>query len=437
MTLSGGARRRLVRVYEVIVTIVAVGIAPLAFLVLLVRREWWNGLTERLGFSTRTPPGQPAIWVHAASVGEVAALAPLVGALRGEFPDHRLVLSTLTATGREVAKARVRDADACIFLPFDVPFCVARAIDAVRPRVVVFSETELWPGFLAALDRRGIPAAMVSGRLSAPAFLRYRRWQGLFAATLASVRWFGVQSMPTARRLVALGASAQRIVVTGSLKHGHGAGADDGLSLRTLGVETRPVVVAGSTHAGEESTVLDAWAEVAAHAPGARLVIAPRHPARFDDVAGLLAKRGHHFVRRSELGPAGWPSDTPILLLDTVGELRGLYHGARMAFIGGTLVPVGGHNLLEAAIYEVPVAFGPYLDNVRDEADQLQASGGGVQVRDARELGHLMHELVEDGAAAARRGEAAAAVAPSSSGALMVTMALVRSMLDRTETLRS
>lgn len=421
--------RRLVWVYEIVVTVVAVCVAPWAALGLLVRRDWRVGIGERLGVLPRTPPGQPAIWIHAASVGEVTALAPLVHLLHEEFPDHRLVLSTLTRTGRAVAKARLTEADACVFLPFDLRFCVTRAVDAVRPRLVLFSETELWPGFFAVLARRGIPVAMVSGRLSAPAFIRYRRWRGLFAATLVTVRWFAVQSIQTARRLVALGASAQRIVVTGSLKNARETAREDGLSLRALGVEARPVVVAGSTHDGEETVVLDGWAEVAEAAPTARLVIAPRHPERFNDVAVLLGRGGHRFVRRSELGAEGWPSDVPILLLDTVGELRGLYDGARVAFIGGTLVPVGGHNLLEAAVCGVPVLFGPHVDNVRDEAERLQASGGGIQIVDARDLAHCMRELVVDAAEAGRRGAAATAGAPASLGPLVVTMALVRSML--------
>jgi len=413
------------------VAVAAVCVAPWALLALLVRRDWRIGIRERLGAVPRTPPGQPAIWIHAASVGEVTALAPLVHALRGEFPDHRLVLSTLTRTGRAVAKARVKDADACVFFPFDVRFCLTRAVDAVRPRLVVFSETELWPGFLAVLSRRGIPAAMVSGRLTAPAFLRYRRWRGLFAATLASVRWFGVQSVPTARRLVALGAPAQRIVVTGSLKQGHVA-ENDGVSLRALGVDTHPVIVAGSTHEGEEAAVLEAWTEVAARARAARLVIAPRHPERFEAVATLLTEAGHRFVRRSDLGPDGWPPDVPILLLDTVGELRGMYAGARMAFIGGTLVPVGGHNLLEAAIHGVPIAFGPHLDNVRDDAARLQASGGGIQVGDVTALRAVMGELVDDAAESQRRGTAAATMAPASLGPLILTRALIRNMLAST-----
>ena len=429
MTLGARSGQGVVWAYEFIVAVAAICVGPWALLALMVRREWRIGLAERLGVVPRTPPGQPAIWIHAASVGEVTALGPLVTALRGEFPDHRLVLSTVTATGRAVAKARLTEADACVFLPFDVRFCVSRAVDAVRPRLVVFSETELWPGFLATLARRGIPAAMVSGRMSAPAFLRYRRWRRLFAATLASVRWFGVQSMPTARRLVALGASARRIVVTGSLKQAHVAGGDEGLSLRALGVGAQPVIVAGSTHEGEEAMVLEAWGEVQARASTARLVLAPRHPDRFVDVASVLAERGHRFVRRSQLGSEGWPPDVPILLLDTVGELRGLYVGARMAFVGGTLVPIGGHNVLEPATYEVPVAFGPHLDNVRAEADRLLAAGGGLQVGNARELGRVMYDLVSDVDEARRRGAAAATAAPRDLGPLMVTLALVRSML--------
>src|SRR6185369_15032397 len=263
---------------------------PAALVALALKRDWRVGLGERFGHVAATPPGRAAIWVHGASVGEIAALAPLVHALRLELPDHRLVLSSMTLGGRAAAATRVPDADAHVLLPLDLPAAVTRALDRVRPRLVVFSETELWPNFLAVLAARRIPAIMVSGRVSARAFARYRRWRWLFAPALASVRWCCVQTLESAHRLVALGAPAARVIVTGSLKTAAPA-APPTLTLASLGVGAAPVLVAASTRADagealvEDEAVLAAFARIRASVPRARLVLAPRKPERFADVA--------------------------------------------------------------------------------------------------------------------------------------------------------
>lgn len=410
--------------YDVIATVAALCLLPLALVALAVRREWRDGIGERLGGVPATALGRPAIWLHAASVGEVTAVMPLVRALRTALPDHRLVVSTVTRTGRALAAAGLPEADACILLPLDLRWCVGRALAAVRPRLVLFTETELWPGFLGGLARGGVPTAMVSGRMTARAFLRYRRGRRLFAAVVGSVRWCAVQSLESARRLKVLGAAPGTICVTGSLK-GAAAPKPGTRTLATLGVATRPVLVAGSTHAGEEAALLDAWAEVERQVPEARLVLAPRHPERFDEVAALIRGRGFALARRSTLGSGAWPAEAAILLLDTLGELRALYAGARLAFVGGTLVPVGGHNLLEPAAEGVPVVFGPHIAHVRSDAERLQTSGGGITVTDGDDLGRRVVALMTDAGDARRRGDAARAAVPESAGPLAVTLALV------------
>jgi 3-deoxy-D-manno-octulosonic-acid transferase len=421
------------RLYNAVLLAAAACALPAAAVALGVRRDWRRGLGERLGSVAPTARGRAAVWVHGASVGEVTALGPLVRALRRELPGDRLVLSSLTLTGRAVAATRVPDADARILLPLDLRFTVARALDAVAPRLVLFTETELWPNFFAALAARGIPAVMVSGRLSAEAFARYRRWRWLFAPLLASVRWFCVQSLDSARRLAALGAPPDRIVVTGSLKAAATppAGA---LSLGRLGVAERPVLVAGSTHPGEEEAILAAWRRIEAEVAGARLILAPRRPERFEEVAALLAAARVAFARRSALTDAAggaWPAAAPVLLLDTLGELAGLYEGARLAFVGGTVAPVGGHNLLEPAAQGTAVVFGPHVENAADAAARLLAGGGGVQVRDAAELVARLPKLFADAAAARAAGERARATVPGPEGPLAVTLAVVRAALAR------
>lgn len=406
---------------------------PAALVALAAKPAWRRGVTERFGDVEPTPPGQPAIWIHGASVGELTALAPVVHALRHELPDHRLALSSMTVGGRAAAATRVRDADTRFLFPLDLPMCVARALDRVRPRLVLFSETELWPNFLGALAARGIPAIMVSGRISPGAFARYRRWRWLFAPALASVRWFCVQSLDSARRLVALGAPAARVIVTGSLKTAPPLPpADSALSLASLGVIGAPVLVAASTHAEEEAAVLDAFARIRAVEPTARLVLAPRKPDRADEVVALVEARGLVPARRSTLAPGGaarWPADAPVLLLDTLGELVGLYRGARLAFVGGTLVPVGGHNVLEPAAVGVPVVVGPHVANVAADVARLRARGAAVQADDAGTLAVRTAELFLDHEAAAAAGRAAAATVSELQGPLAVTLAIVRGTL--------
>lgn len=409
---------------------------PAALVALAAKPAWRRGMTERFGAVEPTPPGQPAIWIHGASVGELTALAPVVHALRSELPDHRLVLSSMTVGGRTAAATRVRDADVRFLFPLDLPMLVTRALDRVRPRLVLFSETELWPNFLGALAARRIPAIMVSGRISPGAFARYRRWRWLFAPALESVRWFCVQSLDSARRLVALGAPASRVIVTGSLKTAPPpAPTDAALSLASLGVATAPVLVAASTHADEETAVLDAFARIRTVEPRARLVLAPRKPDRCDEVAALVAARDLGLARRSTLGSDGaprWPEHVPVLLLDTLGELAGLYGGARLAFVGGTIVPVGGHNVLEPAAVGTPVAVGPHVANVAADVARLRASGGAVQADDARTLAVRMADLFLDPVAAAAAGRAAAATVADLQGPLAVTLAIVRGTLAAT-----
>lgn len=419
-------------------TAAAVVLAPVALTALAVRRDWRTGLGERFARIPATPPDRRAIWIHGASVGELTALAPVVRALRRDHPDDRLVLTSMTAGGRAAAATRVPDADACVLFPLDLPRLVARALDRVRPRLVLFSETELWPNFLAALAARRIPAIMVSGRISPSAFVRYRRWRWLFAPALASVRWFCVQSPESARRLVALGVPAARVVVTGSLKTAGPLDADagSGPTLASLGVGAAPVLVAASTHPGEDEALLDAFARIRESEPRARLLLAPRRLDRLSDLARLVAARGLASVSRSTLGAgadARWPADVPVLVLDTLGELAGLYSGARFAFVGGTLDATGGHNVLEPAAAGTPVAVGPNVGNVAADVARLLAAGAALQAADSVDLVARLPERFLDGAAAAAAGRRAAAVVAAQQGPLAVTLAIVRGTLAATE----
>lgn len=425
------------RLLNAAVTAGAIVLAPVALVALAIRRDWRAGFAERFARIAPTPPGQPAIWIHGASVGELTALAPVVRALRREHPDHRLVLSSMTVGGRTAAATRVPDADVRVLFPLDLPAVVGLALDRVRPRLVLFSETELWPNFLAALAARRIPAIMVSGRLSATAFARYARWRWLFAPALASVRWFCVQSLESARRLVALGAPAGRVVVTGSLKTaGPLAAAEAGPSLASLGVADAPVLVAASTHPGEDAPLLAAFAAIRAREPRARLVLAPRKLDHVPELVALAAGRGFTAVRRSSLAPgadARWPTAADVLVLDTLGELAGLYRGARLAFVGGTLVPVGGHNVLEPAAVGTPIVVGPHVANVAGDVARLAAAGAALVATSEVDLIARAPTVFCDHGGAAAAGRGADALAGTDDGPLAVTLAIVRGTLAAIE----
>jgi 3-deoxy-D-manno-octulosonic-acid transferase len=430
--VPAGWQRRL-GIMNAVATAGGIALLPVALGALAVKREWRIGLRERFGALAATPPGRRAIWIHGASVGELTALAPVVRALRHELPDERLLLSSMTVGGRLAAATRVPEADDRVLFPLDLPAFVARALDRVRPRLVLFSETELWPNFLAAVAARGIPAIMVSGRVSPSAFARYARWRWLFAPALIGVRWFCVQTLESARRLVALGAPASRIVVTGSLKTVAPPPAAAGaLTLAGLGVVDRPVLIGASTHPGEDEPILDAFGRLRADDPQARLVLAPRKLDRSAEVVALVTARGFEVARRSALGRAAvarWPTGTDVLVLDSLGELAGLFAGARLAFVGGTLVPVGGHNLLEPAAAGTAVVFGPHTENVRADAERLRASGGGFLVASADDLVARLPDVFRDRGRAAAAGAAARAVVAAQQGPLAVTLAVVRATL--------
>ncbi|MEO6029736.1 MAG: glycosyltransferase N-terminal domain-containing protein [Candidatus Binatia bacterium] len=437
-TAPGWWRARL-GLFNAAVVSTGVLLSPAALIALALKRDWRVGLAERFGTVTATPPGRPAIWIHGASVGELTALAPVVRALRRELPDHRLVLSSMTIGGRHAAVTRIPEADTHMLFPLDLPAAVTRALDRVRPSLVLFSETELWPNFLTALAARRIPAIMVSGRISPNAFARYHRWRWLFAPALESVRWFCVQTLESARRLVALGAPATRVIVTGSLKTvGPAAPSPDGMTLATLGVDTMPVLVAASTRADthdaliEDEAILAAFARIRSAVPNARLLLAPRKPDRFADVAALARARGFSVVRRSTLAPgpaARWPADATVLVLDTLGELAGLYRGARVAFVGGTLAPIGGHNVLEPAAVGTPVVVGPHVENVERDVARLVGAGGAIVARDADDLVVRLAALFVNGAAAAAAGNEARLAVGAADGPLTVTLAIIRGTL--------
>ncbi len=397
-----------------------------------IRRE--HALTDsrrrlralRLGRIPATPPGEPMLWLHCASVGEVLAARPLIEALLEHYPGHRLTLTTMTATGAERAQAlaSARDDGRLVhrFVPLDFPVAAARFIERLRPALALFFETELWPNLLHACEHRGIPVAVVNGRLSPRAFRGYQRLRPLMREALSCVDWLAAKSPADAERFRALGMMPERTAVVGSLKFDtvqDGEALEVSKRLRTC-LGERPIWVAGSTHEGEETVLLAAHGRLRERCPDALLVLVPRHPQRFDEVAALCERAGMSVARRSR---DEWPEAAAAVYLgDTMGELLTLYGTADLAFVGGSLAPVGGHNLLEPAALGVPVLTGPALANFAEVAEVLRAADALVEVADAQALADILASLFADPAERRRLGEAGRAVVEANRGALARTL---------------
>ena len=353
-----------------------------------------------------TTSDRPSIWIHAVSVGEVLAAKALIAALRERLPRHRLFLSTTTVTGNAVARKSLSGLDGLFFAPLDFPWPVRKALRALDPALLVIMETELWPNLIREARRQGTRIAIVNGRISPRSFPRYRLSRLFWRRVLPQVDLFLMQSEPHAERVRALGAPAERVRVPGNLKYDAVADArpPERLALIVGEAAERPLLVAGSTVEGEEAQVLRAFQSVRACTPKAALVIAPRHPERFASVPALVEEAGFRCRRRSETEPGAWQNGE-VLLLDTLGELAQVYPLATAVFVGGSLMPAGGHNVLEAAAAGKPVVVGPHMENFQEIADELLGEGALVQVRSAGELGDAVSVLFAD---EPRRAELAA-----------------------------
>jgi 3-deoxy-D-manno-octulosonic-acid transferase len=398
-----------------------------AFLARRRRAGYGRNLAQRLGRLGDGLPPEPRCWIHAVSVGESAAAVPLVEGIRRRWPELGIVVSTITPTGARIVAERLAGAAAHRYFPIDLPGPVRRALDTARPSFFIAIETELWPNFLRALARRRIPVMIANGRISDRSFRRYRWVRGLMRRVLADVSIFAMQTEEDARRIIALGAPSTRVVVTGNLKSDllPQTTRDDPAAWRArlgLGADAR-LWIAGSTHRGEETLVLDAFLRARARWPDLALLLAPRHPERAGEVEELLRARGLAAARRSRL-PAGAASGA-VVILDTVGELAALYTLAEIVFVGGSLVPVGGHNVLEPAMRGKPVLVGPHTSNFREGAELLQRSGGGLVVKDGTELERELARLLEDRELARRMGEAARLAFAGRQGAVSATLDLI------------
>lgn len=402
-------------------------------------RLWWRGLREpgyrqhlgeRLGLYGRRDGGWHTIWVHAVSVGETRAAEPLIDALMQAYPDSRIVLTHMTPTGRATGKALYAKHGARLvqsYLPYDIEWLVRRFLRFFAPRICILMETEVWPNMIAACRRQDVPVALVNARLSERSLRRGQRFGALMMQAARGITLVAAQTEADAARVRALG--SPNVHVTGSIKFDvvvPQAALDTGAWLRER-VHGRPLLLCASTREGEEAMILDAWQAMASRPEGMLLAIVPRHPQRFDEVAGLVAARGLSLQRRSQLGDA--PVSANVLLGDSMGEMFAYYEACDCAFIGGSLLPLGGQNLIEACALARPVIVGQYTFNFAQATDEAIAAGGALRVDDAAHMLEQGARLLADRGARATMGQRAAAFAGAHKGATLRTLELLRPLV--------
>jgi 3-deoxy-D-manno-octulosonic-acid transferase len=401
-------------------------------------QKYVGSLSQRLGYLpvSFNLDAEASIWIHAVSVGEVLTARALIPDLREAYPKLRLFLSTTTMAGQEIAKRNVQGVDAVFYFPFDWSFIVRRTLRLVRPRLFVMMETEIWPNLLRECRRANVKAILVNGRISSRSYPRYRLIKPLFKRVLAHVDRFCVQGEESKRRLIDLGADPARVIVTGSLKF-------DSLDVPAASPHTRPrdrvlrffripaprvVVVAGSTMRDEERALLKAFRRIKGTTSNPLLILAPRHPERFGEVVDLSQQAAFVTVRRTEL-PIDDEPRAEVVVLDTIGELAQVYQVATVVFVGGSLVDMGGHNILEPAVFGKPIVFGPHMQNFSEIAHAFLVNDAAVQVPSERALEDALVALLTDPVRRARLGAAARALVESNRGARDRTLAVIAGLL--------
>ncbi|MHB1231482.1 MAG: lipid IV(A) 3-deoxy-D-manno-octulosonic acid transferase [Burkholderiales bacterium] len=384
------------------------------------QRAYLRHWPERFGWYPAAPRSA-VIWIHAVSVGETRACAPLIDALQARYPQHKILLTHMTPTGRETGRSLFGTRVMQAYLPYDYPRAMQRFLTCFKPMLGLLMETELWPNLVAACQQGGVPLALINARLSEKSARGYARFAGLTRDTLRALPLICAQTSADAERFMQLG--ARQVSVTGNLKFDV-APPPDSRQLHALFNDARPVLLAASTREGEEALILDA---LTTGIPGLLLVIVPRHPQRFDAVAALLAARHIPFQRRSANAPIR--ADTQVMLGDSMGEMFAYYGVADVAIIGGSLLPFGGQNLIEACALGVPVILGPHTYNFAQAAEDAIAAGAALRAADADEALAQAQHLLEDAALRAQMGDAARKFAAAHRGAVDKTMAAIAEKL--------
>jgi 3-deoxy-D-manno-octulosonic-acid transferase len=432
--------------YSMLFTLAFLLASPYFLVKGLRQRKYLHNLRERLGTLPANvlaaAPARPGgIWLHAVSVGELLAGLPLARALKEKYPQHRLFVSTTTDTGQQLARERMDFADGIFYFPLDWAFAVRRVLRALQPSLVIVLETEIWPNFLLELNRARVPVIYVNGRISGRSFRRYRAagrlFPGFLHRVLSAVGVFLMQTEQDAERIRNLGAAPLRVKMAGNLKYDIALPAELPLATWLAGEMRRlkrgPVIVAGSVTADEEPYVLLAFGTLQGHFKDAFLVLAPRKPERFAAAAMHIEESQRLCVRRSALSTeAPLDENVSVLLLDTIGELAALYGLADAVFVGGSLVPAGGHNILEPAAFGKAPIFGPHMENFREMAARFLEHGAALQVHSPEDLGVAWIELWQDPTRRERMGAAARELVERNRGATEKCLAEIEGFLAQT-----
>lgn len=415
----------MVILYNFIFLLVALIYLPLY----LLRRKFHKGFSQRLGNLPKGLCPDKPIWVHAVSVGEAMAVSGLVEQLRKVYPGKKFVISTVTATGNKIAGRIAKDGDLVTYLPLDFSFTVKKAIDRIGPGAFIIVETEIWPNLITYLYRRKIPVLSVNARMSDSSFGGYRAVKFIAGPVLKKVSLFCVQSARDRERLVSLGVSAEKIEVTGNMKFDSLAPRAQDAGIRNmLGLKGKErLIVAGSTHPGEEEVVLDAFRALLAGNRDLRFLIAPRHPERAAGVGRLAEEYGFHPVPVSALKPS--QDNKAIYILDSIGQLLNFYAAADIVFVGGSLVNKGGHNILEPALFAKPVLFGSHMSNFRDIKDLFIENKAGIMVHSYGELYKGIRGLLDDYPQALEMGRRARQLISNNQGATARNVELIKPFL--------
>jgi 3-deoxy-D-manno-octulosonic-acid transferase len=398
--------------YNILLTFLLILASPYFFLRSLIQKRFRKALPQRMGFF-KSPSFKRPIWVHAASVGEVFCSIPLLKKIKKEFPHLKIILTTMTSTGNETAKTYLPEADQVLFLPIDHPFIIQRTIEKIQPNLLLIAETELWPNLLRSCGKKGIPIVLFNGRISQKSFQRYLLFKFFFKECLKHVSLFLMQTEEDRIRIIEMGGESQKTRVVGNLKFDQTFPSFTQETMveiaKILGLQGKEnIFIAGSTHSGEEEILVNLYKEIKKMDPYLVLILAPRHLERLEEVERVLKKESLSWLRRTSLPLGAGQSDQEqpdVILLDTMGELMDIYSLGTVVFVGGSLVPVGGHNPLEPLFFKKCVLFGPYMFNFLEISSRLIEAGGAIQVSGKEDLFSQMKRLLFDEGARKGVGE--------------------------------
>jgi 3-deoxy-D-manno-octulosonic-acid transferase len=420
-------------IYNILLFITSLLSSPL-ILFAIVKKKYRKGLSQKLGFLPQylllKISGSRPFWIHAVSVGEVMTTIPLIQEIKRRYPSQRIVLSTVTVTGNYTATIKAREVDAVLYFPFDYPLIVKRVIRKIKPKLFITLETEIWPNFLRELKRNNIPSAVISGRISNHSYYKYRWSRFFFSKVLDNIDAFCMQTEVDTKRIIDIGARADRVITIGNLKFDQRvpimSSEEKAVLYSTLNLkEGQRIFIAGSTHKGEEDIILEVFKSLKKSYQDLILMLAPRHPERSNEVANLLSRYRLSSIKKTEIKMNKRGNQHDVILLDTIGELSKLYSIGTIIFVGGSFVSIGGHNVLEPVAYKKAVIFGPHMENFSEISRSLRKSGGGLQVNNQEEFLLKARMLLQNDTVQEELGEQAFKVIAHNQGAIKKAMEVI------------